>query len=95
MDVLYRRYAHPFSFMDGMIQTGRFCEFVLEVVNLKNEDDKWQIYLHKVWDKSWNEFNEMIKVEQDNKNMSESQIETTINYSKNILANFNPEERGE
>lgn len=82
-----------------MMQAGRFSEFVSEFIDTVNteteENAKWDIFLHKVWDKSYNEFNEAIKVEQDNKNMSASEIETTIQMSEDILANFNPEERGD
>lgn len=106
MDLLYQRYASPFSFMEGMIQTGRFEEFVTEFVDVINkerqeqfeeqkEQTMWELYLHRVFDKSYGEFKQQAKVEQDNKNMSESQIETTINMSRNILANFNPEKGGE
>ena len=44
-----------------------------------------------MFDKSFNEFKEEIKVNQDNQNMSDSQIEATVLYSNNILKNFNPE----
>lgn len=84
--------------MDAMMQAGRFAEFVSEFINTINaeteETAKWDIFLHKVWDKTYNEFDNAIKVEQDNKNMSASEIETTIQMSNDILANFNPEERG-
>lgn len=85
--------------MNAMMQAGRFSEFVSEFISTINEETeektKWDIFLHKVWDKTYNEFDNAIKVEQDNKNMSVSEIETTIQMSNDILANFNPEERGD
>lgn len=93
MDTLFSKYACPFDFMDGMIQTGRFSEFVKEFIELDNskreEEQTWQVYLHKVFDKSYNEFRESLK--STGETMSESEIGTTVKDSKNILANFIPE----
>ena len=95
MDLLFQRYADPFIFLNGMIQTHRFSEFVesfVEIVNKeRQEKHNWEYFLHRIFDKSYNEFKDEIKVNQDNQNMSESQIEATILHSNNILKNFNPE----
>ena len=95
MDLLFQRYADPFIFLNGMIRTHRFCEFVDEFIKTTNaekeEKTQWEFYLHRVFDKSFMEFKEEIKVNQDNQNMSESQIEATVLHSNNILNNFNPE----
>ena len=101
MDLLHQRYASPFSFMGNMMRVGRFSEFVDSVIQTinketeeKGEQRMWELYLHRIFDKSYSEFLESQKVEQDNKNMTASEIETTIEMSNSILANFNPEERG-
>lgn len=91
MDLLFTRYASPFLFMDGMIQTGQLCDFIEKCVKSKREADEWEIYLHKVWDKSFTDFKNEIKVNQDNRRMSKSTIEATIKGSMSILNNFNPE----
>lgn len=96
MDALFKRYAHPFSFIDGYIMTGRFCEFIDNFVDTINKDKKdeaeWEIFLHKVWDKSFSEFKESITVDEKNQNMTPATIETTVAHSVNILKSFNPEE---
>ena len=73
----------------------RFCEFVegfIEITNKeRQEKHNWEFFLHRIYDKSYDEFKKEIKVNQDNQNMSESQIEATVLYSNNILNNFNPE----
>lgn len=93
MDTLFSKYACPFDFVDGMIQTGRFSEFVKEFIELDNskreEEQMWQVYLHKVFDKSYNEFRESIKFD-NREEVSELEIEATVKDSKNILANFIP-----
>ena len=99
MDLLYQRYASPFSFVDGMIQTGRFSEFVdsfiTKVSKEKGEKLSWEFFLHRIFDKSFNEFKEELKNDAENQNLSEQDIETTVNHTMNILNSFNPEEGGE
>lgn len=96
MDLLFKRYASPFSLLDGYIQTSRFCEFLHAFIEQKTEDDRWEYFLHKVWNKSYSEFCEALQESQDLQEMSDEDIETTIKKSMNILGNFNPEqEEGE
>jgi hypothetical protein len=98
MDLLYQRYASPFSFMDGMIQTGRFSEFVESLVKTVNEEreekEQWEFWLHKVWDGTYEKFKEEIKNNKENLSMSKRTIETTIQNSMDILKNFNPQKEG-
>lgn len=99
MDLLSQRYASPSFFMDGMIQTGRFYEFVIDFIKTTNQEleDKydWEFFLHKVYDMSYQEFKDEIKTNQQNQEMSERTIEATIQHSMDIMNNFNPEKGGE
>ena len=99
MDRLFVRYADPFSFINGMIRTGRFDEFVTSFMSTvqeeKEEDTKWQYFLHKVFEVSYSEFKERLKIRGDHQRMSERTIETTINSSMNILKKLSPEKGGE
>lgn len=54
------------------------------------EDDKWEYFLHKVWDKSYGEFKATLQTSQDLQTMSDADIETTVKNSMNILGSFNP-----
>ena len=94
MDQLYKRYADPFSFMNGMMQTGRFSEFVSEfmkTINKEMEDDlDWEFFLHKVWEGTFQEFKEEIETNKKNQALDKRTIETTVQDSLNILGNFNP-----
>lgn len=98
MDLLYQRYASPFSFMDGMIQTCRFCEFVSSFVKTVNEEKEnqldWEFWLHKVYEGTFAEFKENIEINKQNQSMSKRTIETTVQDSINILNNFNPQKEG-
>ena len=99
MDLLYQRYASPFSFVDGMLQAGRFSEFVVEIWNTaqkeKDEQTLWEYYLHKVWEGSFDDFKEGLRQDIANQNMSEQSIETTVKKSLEILGSFTPKERGD
>ena len=99
MDLLYHRYASPFSFIDGMILSGRFHEFVQSFIKTtqeeKEEETSWQYFLHKVFDGSYADFKNGMKVDQEHRNMSEQTFKTTYENTMNILQNFNPEKGGE
>lgn len=93
MDLLFKTYASPFSLLDGYIQTGRMCEFFHAFIKERQEDDRWQVYLHKVWDKSYIAFCESLQTpSQELQGMSDDDIEATVRESMNILGNFTPEE---
>lgn len=64
MDLLFSRYASPFEFMRPYIETGRFGEFVTEIILAENrrrkeqaekEDENmlWAAYIHSFSDKSY------------------------------------------
>ena len=95
MDLLFKRYASPFLFIDGMLQAGRFSAFVddfMKTTNKEKEDQiNWEYYLHRVMEGSFNDFVQSLKNTEDDKNLSEATIETTVQYSLNLLNNFKPE----
>jgi hypothetical protein len=101
MDLLSQRYANPCFFLDGVIQTGGFRQFVVNLIRKRNEERaeqiEWDVYLHKVFNQSFADYKAEIENNKRNREMSERTIETTVIHSMNILNNFNPnqEERGE
>lgn len=99
MDRLHQRYADPYPFMDGMIQTGRFAEFVQQFLETdhkeREEQTSWEYFLHKVWEGSFADFKAEMDNNKKNQQMSERTMETTIKDSMNILKNFNPSNGGE
>lgn len=80
--------------MDGMIQSGRFTDFVVNFVKTinKEQEDKhsWEFYLHKVFEGSYAEFREGMETDKQNQNMDKRTMETTVNESLSILQNFTP-----
>ena len=99
MDQVSKRYSDPCFFMDGMIQTCRFSEFVSDFIKITNQEKEdafeWEFFLHKVWEGTFKDFKDGIRINKENQNMSNRTIETTVQHSMNILNNFNPNEGGE
>ena len=100
MDLLFKRYASPFSFIDGMMQTGRFDEFVVELVNTVNKEKEdvslWEFYLHKGDpETSFKDFAEGIEKDSENQKMTEEEKASTVNMAMDILNNFIPTEGSE
>ena len=97
MDRLFARYADPFSFINGMILSGRFHEFVVSFWNNTqkeiNEEKSWEFYLHRVMEGSFEDFMNEQKTDAENRNMPERAIETTMKHTNDILKKFNPEKR--
>nr|DAZ04272.1 MAG TPA: hypothetical protein [Caudoviricetes sp.] len=91
MDGLFSKYGSPFLLVDGMIQTQRLSDFVDDFLSLESEKKSWEFYLHKVFDRSFDEFESSLPRKQ---NVSEEHLETTIKYSRSVLSGFIPTERG-
>ena len=92
MDLLFTRYASPFVLLDGLILTNSLNNFVDDFLDLVIEERKerteWEFFLHKVFDKSWDEFSNSIK---QSENQEPIDLGATLTKSKNILDNFTPE----
>lgn len=87
MDLLFSKYASPFSFVDELISNGDFLEWVLSFIDFDNEKTVWELWLHKEFEKSFGEFKDSILKKPE----VETNLETTVKDSQNILNNFVPE----
>ena len=91
MDLLFKRYASPFLLIDQLILTNGLDKFIDDLFKFmeeeKQEQTKWEFFLHKIYDKSWKEFCNEIEVSNVENNID---IVETLNNSKNILNNFTP-----
>lgn len=97
MDLLYRRYASPFDFLNRVIKYKRLNEIVSFIVikhmEEENEQKTWEFYLHRPIDKSYNDFKAELSYEPSNTEMTETEFKATVQDSQLILKNFNPEKR--
>ena len=93
MDLLFVRYASPFILLDSFITTNSLNDFVNDFFNFvieeRKEKSQWEFFLHKVYDKSWNEFVNDIKTSE---NQTPIDLGATLVKSKNMLNNFTPTE---
>ena len=91
MDLLFKRYASPFLLIDQLILTNGLDKFIDDLFKFmggeKQEQTKWEFFLHKIYDKSWKEFCNEIEVSNVENNVN---IGETLIKSKNILTNFTP-----
>lgn len=93
MDLLFKRYASPFLLLEIYIEEGRLYDFVAEFMRTHNEELMWDVWLHKVFDKNFEEYKEaVLSAAKSSIRPSKKQLETTLIDSMNILDSFNPEE---
>lgn len=90
MDGLYKRYSHPLELLEGMLACGEFGNFVLKFVEKINDDTVYEVWLHKVYEKSYDEFRRSVIDNAKNSRMTEYEKTKAIRESEEILANFNP-----
>ena len=88
MDLLFTRYASPFVLLDGLIISGSFSLFIDDFIDFVSEKVQWDFFLHKIFDKSWDEFRSENETPDDN---NEIDLGATLMKSKNMLNNFTPE----
>ena len=92
MDLLFTRYASPFLLLDQLILTDSLSGYIDDLFTIiseeKQEQTKWEFFLHKVFDKSWKEFCEELEI---SNNTEKIDLGETITKSKNILTNFTPD----
>ena len=93
MDLLFKRYASPFLLLDGMIETRRFFEFVREFIDISNNDEIYDLWLHRIFDKGFAEFKNEVLSNMEMRQEENQDVETTIKNSFEILNNFTPEKR--
>ena len=89
MDLLFHRYASPYFLIDQMISVESFSGFVQEL----HEEKLWEFFLHKVRDKSFEEFKGALNSQpKETFEFSKTQIETTVNNSFEIMQGFIPDD---
>lgn len=98
MDLLFQKYASPFSFVNEAIKTRQFCNFINKFVKTTNEEKEeeklWEFWLHKVSGKSFNDFKEELKTDMQNAGMTKEEMKSIVENSLDILKTFKPTQQG-
>lgn len=90
MDLLFKRYASPYFLIDEMLAAGKLQEFITHLLSEEQEELRWEYWLHKVHDLSYDEYKAKCKEINKSYTMTTKQVDATIDKSKNILKNFQP-----
>lgn len=96
MDLLSQRYASPFLIMDEFIRLQQLHDFVCEVLKRiadeKAYKNRWEYYLHRVFDISFEEYERRCKMpQQSTEYMTSQEVSNVVNASKELLKGFVPE----
>lgn len=75
-----------------MLETGSFAESIEQALVSYNEAQLMEIWLHKVVDKSFNDFRDELISMAERENISDRQIGNILTRSHNILDSFTPTE---
>lgn len=92
--MLYKRYSNPLMLLQQMLDSRQCPEFIDKVIQWNNEEKEenwlWEVWLHKVFDKEFNEFVSQCKKEPADlgKETEKSNIEATVNRSVELLNDF-------
>lgn len=90
MDFLCKRYGgSPFFILDRFIEQNRLSEFIYEVWSIHNEEEIFDIWLHKVDDKSYQDFRDSLIPP---KPVNKEEVAKTIDDSMTILKGFTLQE---
>lgn len=82
--------------LQQMIRTGRFSEFVEELLVIHNEETEekvlWEFWCHKVFDMTYQEFLNKTKgtTSKESEKPSQEILEATVMESRDILNSFCP-----
>ena len=68
------------------LENGELADFVTEVMKIKQEENLWEFYLHRVFDKSFEDF----LADNQVKEVPVANLEATVKHSFKMLENFQP-----
>lgn len=89
---MFQRYSNPLILIDKMILTGRFNEFVGEIITMRNEEQEektlWEFYIHRVFDQSFRDWRNSLSTTTTEEVPTEEELIATVTGSMGILADF-------
>ena len=93
MDLLFKRYASPFCYLDVLLEYGEFGRGVINIWETYKDDKNWDYYLsnNPMNNKSFEDWKKETQTKQEAQTpLSKAQVGATVEKSQNILKNFNP-----
>ena len=91
--MVFKRYSSPYSLFDELIETNQFSDFISTLNDKVIEDLEYELWLHKIYDKSFEQFKKDVIMSRDAQAgyMDENEIKTTVKKSNEILSSFKPQ----
>ena len=92
--MVFKRYSNPFSLFDELIESNQFNDFIATLNDTYIQEFEYNLWLHKVYDRSFEEFKKDISISRDAQAgyMDDEDIKATVKKSNDILGNFNPQQ---
>lgn len=96
MDLLYHRYADPFSFLSRMIPRYGLTKAIVNMWNEAQEERVFSMYLHSFSDKSFLEYKKEVlnSANLDNTEVNDEDKVEIVKESNDILNKFTPFKEG-
>lgn len=91
MDLLFKRYASPFLLLDEMISNCELSTFVEKIVEKTNKEEAYEVWLHRVFGKTFKDFYDECLKEAKNTTMTVN-VEEIVKKSTNVLNIIQPQE---
>ncbi|MDO4377982.1 MAG: hypothetical protein Q4C64_02365 [Erysipelotrichia bacterium] len=92
MDLLYHRYASPFNYLQGLMDSGNLLIGINYLFEQENERKLWDLYLHSYPSESFEKWKKKVMTNVDRpKELSQKEITIEINKSSEILKSFSVE----
>lgn len=94
MDLLSQRYANPYLILDDFTRSGQLHDFSIEVMRMISKEkihkSRWEFFLHKVWDMSFEDYVAACEVRKDSEDviMQKEEALQIIDNSNSILEEF-------
>lgn len=92
MDLVYQRYSNPLTLLDSLIANEMFSEHIDTLNEKVIFDFEFNVWLHKIEDKSFNDWRKEIhfNVEARNVEIDKNELKATVLKSSDILNSFEP-----
>lgn len=92
MDLIFSKYSSPFFYIQTMLDMGTFSLSVDELFKKENDKKLWELYLHSMPTKSFNDWKNDVLGKQnvERVEVSVEELEATKKNSKDILKSFKP-----
>lgn len=89
MDLLYQKYASPFSYLQSLMETGNLYKGIDYLFEQSNETKLWELYLHSFPSESYEDWKKKAVTKKEiTRTLTDKEVAKQIKKSSDILDNF-------